>query len=54
VGGGGVGGGNNNRRVFARLMDKAHPLVWHWMRWNMASGDALLDIHRKTRLLCLP
>jgi glycosyltransferase involved in cell wall biosynthesis len=37
-------------RVFARLMDKAHPLVWHWMRWNMASGDALLDIHRKTPL----
>jgi glycosyltransferase involved in cell wall biosynthesis len=37
-------------RVFATLMDKAHPLVWHWMRWNMASGDALLDIHRRTPL----
>jgi glycosyltransferase involved in cell wall biosynthesis len=37
-------------RVFATMMDKAHPLVWHWMRWNMASGDALLDIHRKTPL----
>lgn len=37
-------------RVFATLMDKAHPLVWHWMRWNMASGEALLDIHRKTPL----
>jgi glycosyltransferase involved in cell wall biosynthesis len=37
-------------RVFATLMDRAHPVVWHWMRWNMASGDALLDIHRKTPL----
>lgn len=37
-------------RVFATMMDKAHPLVWHWMRWNMASGNALLDIHRKTPL----
>src|SRR3954468_24898053 len=37
-------------RVFARLMDKAHPLVWHWMRWNMATVDALLDIHRQTPL----
>jgi glycosyltransferase involved in cell wall biosynthesis len=37
-------------RVFATMMNKAHPLVWHWMRWNMASGDALLDIHRKTPL----
>src|SRR5438034_1309925 len=37
-------------RVFATMMDKAHPLVWHWMRWNMASGDALLDIHRRTPL----
>jgi glycosyltransferase involved in cell wall biosynthesis len=31
-------------------MDKAHPLVWHWMRWNMATVDALLDIHRQTPL----
>ena len=37
-------------RVFATMMDKAHPLVWHWMRWNMASGDALLNIHRQTPL----
>ena len=37
-------------RVFAKMMDKAHPLVWHWMRWNMASGDALSEIHRKTPL----
>lgn len=37
-------------RVFARMMDKAHPVVWHWMRWNMASAEALLDIHRRTPL----
>jgi glycosyltransferase involved in cell wall biosynthesis len=37
-------------RVFATMMDKAHPLVWHWMRWNMASGDALMEIHRRTPL----
>jgi glycosyltransferase involved in cell wall biosynthesis len=34
----------------ATLMDKAHPLVWHWLRWDMASGEALLDIHRRTPL----
>src|SRR5437868_10838799 len=37
-------------RVFARLMNWAHPLVWHWLRWDMASGQALLDIHRQTPL----
>lgn len=37
-------------RVFARMMDKAHPLVWHWMRWNLASGEALMEIHRRTPL----
>jgi glycosyltransferase involved in cell wall biosynthesis len=37
-------------RVFARLMNVAHPLVWHWLRWDMASGQALLDIHRQTPL----
>ena len=37
-------------RIFARMMDKAHPLVWHWMRWNMASPDALAEIHRRTPL----
>jgi glycosyltransferase involved in cell wall biosynthesis len=37
-------------RIFATLMDKAHPLVWHWMRWNMAAPDALAEIHRNTPL----
>jgi glycosyltransferase involved in cell wall biosynthesis len=37
-------------RIFATLMDKAHPLVWHWMRWNMAAPDALAEIHRRTPL----
>jgi len=37
-------------RVFAPLIDRAHPLVWHWLRWDMATGAALLDIHRQTPL----
>lgn len=37
-------------RVFSTLMNRAHPLVWHWLRWDMASGAALLDIHRRTPL----
>ncbi|HYE20034.1 MAG TPA: glycosyltransferase family 4 protein [Tepidisphaeraceae bacterium] len=37
-------------QVLSRMMEKAHPIVWHWMRWNLASADALLDIHRKTPL----
>jgi glycosyltransferase involved in cell wall biosynthesis len=37
-------------RIFARMMDRANPLVWHWMRWNMAAPDALADIHRHTAL----
>jgi len=37
-------------RVLSKMMEKAHPIVWHWMRWNLASADALLEIHRKTPL----
>jgi glycosyltransferase involved in cell wall biosynthesis len=37
-------------RVFARLMNSANPLVWHWLRWDLASSAALLDIHRSTPL----
>ncbi len=37
-------------QVLSRMMEKAHPIVWHWMRWNMASGQALLDIHKQTPL----
>jgi glycosyltransferase involved in cell wall biosynthesis len=34
----------------ARLLDISNPLVWHWLRWDMASGQALMDIHRCTPL----
>lgn len=37
-------------RVLAKLMERANPLVWHWLKWDMASGAALLDIHRRTPL----
>ncbi|HEV8607072.1 MAG TPA: glycosyltransferase family 4 protein [Tepidisphaeraceae bacterium] len=37
-------------RVFARLMDSANPLVWHWLRWDLASLPALAEIHRATPL----
>src|SRR5207237_2626765 len=37
-------------RVFARLMDSANPLVWHWLRWDLASLPALAEIHRSTPL----
>jgi glycosyltransferase involved in cell wall biosynthesis len=33
--------------VFARLMERANPLVWHWLRWDMASGRALLALHEQ-------
>lgn len=36
--------------VLARLMQWANPMVWHWLRWDLASSGALLDIHRQTPL----
>src|SRR5438045_5764433 len=37
-------------RFFARLMNSANPLVWHWLRWDLASSAALMEIHRATPL----
>src|SRR5687767_4915203 len=34
-------------RVLAKLMERANPLVWHWLKWDFASGGALLDLHRE-------
>ncbi|MGE5610552.1 MAG: glycosyltransferase family 4 protein [Bacillota bacterium] len=34
----------------APLLDRANPLVWHWLRWDLASRDALLAIDRQTPL----
>jgi glycosyltransferase involved in cell wall biosynthesis len=36
--------------VFSPLMERANGLVWHWLRWDLASGNALADIHRATPL----
>src|SRR6476646_12103506 len=36
--------------MLAPFMDRAHRIVWHWMKWNLASGQALLRIHEKTPL----
>jgi glycosyltransferase involved in cell wall biosynthesis len=37
-------------RFFARFMNSANPLVWHWLRWDLASSAALMDIHKATPL----
>jgi glycosyltransferase involved in cell wall biosynthesis len=30
--------------IISRFMDRAHPLVWHWLRWDLGSKSALRDI----------
>lgn len=37
-------------KVFARLMESSNPLVWHWLRWDLASLPALHEIHGSTPL----
>jgi glycogen(starch) synthase len=37
-------------KVFARLMESSNPIVWHWLRWDLASLPALAEIHRATPL----
>ena len=37
-------------RVLVRLLERANPLVWHWLRWDLASRGALVEIHRQTPL----
>lgn len=32
-------------RGFARLMTWVHPHIWHWMKWNLASYDAIRELH---------
>lgn len=36
--------------VVARFMDRANPVVWHWLRWDMATAQALRQIHARTPL----
>jgi glycosyltransferase involved in cell wall biosynthesis len=37
-------------KIFARLMESSNPIVWHWLRWDLASLPALAEIHRSTPL----
>jgi glycosyltransferase involved in cell wall biosynthesis len=37
-------------KVFARLMESSNPIVWHWLRWDLASLPALHAIHSATPL----
>jgi glycosyltransferase involved in cell wall biosynthesis len=37
-------------KVIAKYLEKFHRIVWHWLKWNMASGPALLKIHERTPL----
>ena len=36
--------------IVSRLMDRANPLVWHWLRWDLASAPALCAIDDLTPL----
>ncbi len=35
-------------RIIAPLMNRINPGVWHWLRWDLATFDALQDIDRQT------
>ena len=37
-------------KVIAKYLEKFHRIVWHWLKWNLASGPALLKIHEQTPL----
>ena len=32
-------------RGFARVMNWMHPAIWHWIKWDMASFDAIEQLH---------
>lgn len=34
----------------AAYLERFHRVVWHWMKWDMASGPALAKIHEQTPL----
>jgi glycosyltransferase involved in cell wall biosynthesis len=37
-------------RIIAPFAEKTQRTVWHWIKWNLASGKALADIHARTPL----
>ena len=36
--------------VIAKYLEKFHRIVWHWLKWNLASGKAIARIHAHTPL----
>ena len=32
-------------RGFAKLMGWMHPAIWHWIKWDLASADAIRELH---------
>src|SRR5687768_8937326 len=37
-------------KVLAEFLQRSNPIVWHWLRWDMASAAALREIHAETPL----
>ena len=37
-------------KVIAKYLERFHRIVWHWLKWNLASGPALARIHAATPL----
>jgi glycogen synthase len=37
-------------RVIARYLERHHRIVWHWLKWDLATRAALERIHRRTPL----
>jgi glycosyltransferase involved in cell wall biosynthesis len=37
-------------RLLAPFMERTNRTVWHWLKWNLASGKALAAIHEQTPL----
>jgi glycosyltransferase involved in cell wall biosynthesis len=37
-------------RVVAPFAERSQRTVWHWLKWNLASGQGLIDVHERTPL----
>jgi glycogen(starch) synthase len=37
-------------RFVAQYLETHHKTVWHWLKWNLASGPALAKVHAQTPL----
>jgi glycogen(starch) synthase len=36
--------------IVAKYLERYHRIVWHWLKWDLASGGAVERIHRQTPL----